>query len=65
MYMDVDWVLLRKQKATLVTLWESYDGRPDIQDDIDGIIHFIDAYQDSAVGLFSKNEIFGSSLVEN
>ena len=65
MYMDVDWVLLRKQKATLVVLWESYDGHPDIQDDIGGVIHFIDAYQDSAVGLFSESEIFGSSLVEN
>ena len=59
MYLDMDWALLRKQKATLVALWKSYDGHPDIQGDLDGVIHFIDAYQDSALGMFNEKDIFG------
>lgn len=65
MYLDVDWGLLAKQKATLITLWQSYDGQPDIQNDLDGVIHFIDAYQKSAEGLFSNEQIYKANVLEN
>ena len=60
--LNIDWDLLRKQKATLleeIQLAESGD-TPDVADDLTGILHLIDAIQDEAAEEFGEETVFGS-----
>ena len=57
--MNVDWELLRKQKEALVL--HIMDGTPIPMAVLDGIIHFIDAFQDWSVdqGNATDKDVFG------
>ena len=61
--MNVDWKLLREQKEYLVTLTDTIDpmGLTGEVEVLDGIIHFIDAFQDWSVdqGNATEAEVFG------
>ena len=61
---NIDWALLRKQKATLLSLIAHSQIESDVvccEDDLSGILHLIDNIQDSAVesGKWTEKEIFG------
>ena len=59
----VDYVLLAKQKGTLISLLESDDLR--IQDDhIEGLIEFLDSFQDATVesGLVPEETVFPNAM---
>lgn len=57
--MNVDWKLLREQKEALVL--HMMNGTPIRMAHLDGIIHFIDAFQDYTVdnGDATELEVFG------
>ena len=60
----VDFAELRKQKATLVNLRLAFAGNddPNVKKDfknLSGIIHFLDAFQDSAAEKTSCDIVFG------
>ena len=50
----VDWTILRKQKHYLVTM--SMD---DDDENIEGLINFLDTIQDQAADVIGENEVFG------
>ncbi|TET59641.1 MAG: hypothetical protein E3J47_08130 [Candidatus Stahlbacteria bacterium] len=56
---NIDWVLLRKQKLTLLEVIIPYFG--ETEDNLIGILHLIDSIQDSAVksGKWTEKEVFG------
>jgi len=55
----MDWKLLRKQKQSLLEVISGQEVTTDRKDDLDGILHTIDAIQDDAVDTFGEEEIFG------
>jgi len=64
-----DWELLRKQKNTLINkAMECHHSECEISraegEDLEGLIHFIDSIQDSAVesGIWSEKEIFNTDV---
>ena len=56
----VDWQLLRNQKTALVSI-VSGAFAPIYNEELDGLIHFIDAFQDFSVAQChaTKEEVFG------
>lgn len=59
--MDIDWEILRRQKATLVHLACTDVFNQQTQQDIMGVVHLLDAIQDCAVDTKEAtiNEVFG------
>ena len=57
--MNTDWKLLREQKRALVAC--AMHGTPIPMQHLDGLTHFIDAFQDDAVdqGNATVEEVFG------
>jgi hypothetical protein len=53
---SVDYNSLVQQKLTLLNLVENQQISPEQRDDIDGLINFIDAYQDAIVESHIKME---------
>lgn len=55
-----DFALLRAQKLTLLLLLDSRKLLPTLKDDIQGLVHFIDAFQDTAVDNgIDEDTVFG------
>jgi hypothetical protein len=55
----IDWVLLKKQKKTLLNVidgCEKSDVVPDGVDDLIGILNLVDAFQDFAVDVMGLDE---------
>ncbi len=62
--MNVDWKLLREQKEWLVSMANEDDRLTKEIEVLDGVIHFIDAFQDWSVdqGNAAEKEVFGKEL---
>jgi hypothetical protein len=58
---NINWELLRKQKATLLNLIQTVDNTEQIED-LQGVIYLIDAVQDEAVDNEGTEEtlVFGN-----
>lgn len=55
-----DFITLGQQKLTLLSILEKCDLHPIQAEDIEGLIHFIDSFQDTAVDNgMSEEEVFG------
>ena len=63
---DIDWVLLRSQKAFLLTQADIFDGKENLvaSANIMGLVHLIDALQDAACssGLANYKDVFGDKF---
>lgn len=59
--MNLDWELLRRQKAFLIELAECGEYPPEQEEMFDGIINLIDSIQDYAIinGNATEEEVFG------
>jgi hypothetical protein len=62
--MNYDWLLLREQKAALLTLIEGNRTSGTEAELLQGVVHLIDHIQDTAVdhGNATATEVFGESL---
>jgi hypothetical protein len=59
-FSTTDYDLLRAQKLTLLLLLDSRKLLPTLKDDIQGLVHFIDAFQDTAVDNgIDEDTVFG------
>ncbi len=54
---EIDWALLRQQKQSLLEAMESV--HPSIAEDLDGILHLLDALQDEAASKYGSDAVFG------
>lgn len=54
---DIDWALLRSQKLTLIQVIGV--SPPTVAEDLQGILHLIDALQDEAAKLLGSDIVFG------
>lgn len=63
-YTKIDWLLLRKQKETLVNLIHHSDLALFEKEHLDGLIYLLDQLQDSAVedGGLTEMEVFGKDF---
>lgn len=60
LFLSIDWALLRQQKAALLEI--IFQGTP-YEDQLDGLVHLIDAIQDQSVQCgIPEAEIFGETL---
>lgn len=59
--MKIDWYELRQQKATLLRLIKTTVFNQGVEQDLEGVIHLLDAIQDCAVntGEATEQEVFG------
>ncbi len=59
-FSTTDYALLRAQKLTLLLLLDSPNLFPIQKEDIQGLVHFIDAFQDTAVDNgIDEDTVFG------
>lgn len=54
---NINWELLRKQKTDLIMLTPLIN--KDVTESIDGIINFIDEFQDMAVEYLDEETVYG------
>lgn len=58
---DVDWKMLREQKAALVELRGECDRRGDARTvELDGLVHLLDFLQDEAAKVVGEESVFGA-----
>ncbi len=61
---DVDFRALCAQKDTLIRAMEGHVMDQEDKDHLDGILHFIDAFQDESADSLGEEVIFGCDEVE-
>ena len=62
---DLDFTLLRKQKARIVQMVANACQRVDDHDALEGIIHLLDNIQDQAAKTLGETAVFGEIDIEN